>query len=169
MQLSRGEDGEPESSAPSSFAPSIRRCWRPVLLWQDAFGTLVGFAPPRGCSAPSWCCAMKRASRQLFGDGREFPLRALVVEHDVRKCRDHHDGNDVRVARWPSCRVILSRNHVLGEPAAAIAPARTSAAIGARAPRNTIWVDDDRDFYGEIRRGACAMLGGSAHRWGRLW
>ena len=112
---------------------------------------------------------MKSVPRQLFGDGREFPLRALVVEHDVRKCRDHHDGNDVRVARWPSCRVILSRNHVLGEPAAAIAPARTSAAIGARAPRNTIWVDDDRDFYGEIRRGACAMFGGSAHRWGRLW
>ena len=66
-------------------------------------------------------------------------------------------------------RVILPENRVLGKPAAAIAPSHTSAAIGARAPRNPIWVDDDRDFYGEIRRGACAMLGGSAHRWGRLW
>ena len=102
MQLSRGEDGEPESSAPSSFAPSIRRSWRPVLLWQDAFGTMGGIAPPRGCRAPSWCGAMKRAARRLFGGGRDFPLRALVVEHDVRKVRDHHDGNDVRVGRWPS-------------------------------------------------------------------
>ena len=45
---------------------------------------------------------MKRAARQLFGGGREFPLRALVVEHDVRKCRDHHDGNDCKVAELPS-------------------------------------------------------------------
>ena len=45
-----------------------------------------------------------------------------------------------------------------------IAPARTPASSWGRAPRNTIWVDDDRDFYGEIPRGACAMLGGSAHR-----
>ena len=66
-------------------------------------------------------------------------------------------------------RVILPENRVLREPAAAIAPSRASAAIGAHAPRNTIWVDDDRDFYGEIRQGTCAMLGGSAHRWGRLW
>ena len=49
-------------------------------------------------------------------------------------------------------RVILPENRVLREPAAAIAPSRASAAIGAHAPRNTIWVDDDRDFYGEIRR-----------------
>ena len=66
-------------------------------------------------------------------------------------------------------RLILPRNRVLGEPAAAIAPARTPAASWGRAPRNTIWVDDDRDFYGEIRRGACAMLDGSALCWGRLW
>jgi len=65
-------------------------------------------------------------------------------------------------------RLILPRNRVLGEPAA-IAPARTPAASWGRASRNTIWVDDDRDFYGEIPRSACAMLGGSAHRWGRLW
>ncbi len=61
-------------------------------------------------------------------------------------------------------RLIPPSNRVLGEPAAAIAPARTHAGSWGRAPRNTIWVDDDRDFYGEIRRGACAMLGGSAHR-----